>query len=271
LSANSIWELGRRAREGVVVDATAFQRYLDARPQASPAHAADLYLACACSAGDSAALLVFERELLSQVEGFVARIDRSRAFAQEVQQIVRERLFVCARGGRAKILDYDGRGSLKSWLRVVAVNVALELLRTRKPQDDDEAALDQLAGPDPELAFIRQRYARDFGQAFADALAALSSPDRLVLRLYLVEHLGIDEIGALCGFHRSTAARRLAGARLKLFEDTRERLRQRLKLSDSAFRSLLKLVQSSMDVSVRRILLQERLPTPKGGHRPRDP
>src|SRR6266540_1338956 len=47
---------------------------------------ADLYLACACARGVSAAVAAFARTILREVDAHVAGLDGSAAFADEVRQ-----------------------------------------------------------------------------------------------------------------------------------------------------------------------------------------
>jgi RNA polymerase sigma-70 factor (ECF subfamily) len=60
-------------------------------------HAGDLYLACACTAGDPQAIAALDRSLLSRVVVVLVRSGTPRAIAEEAVQRLRERLFVAAR------------------------------------------------------------------------------------------------------------------------------------------------------------------------------
>src|SRR5437762_1334379 len=81
--------------------------------------------------------------------------------ADEIRQRVRERLFV----GAAKIADYSGRGSLAGWLQVVTLRIAIDAMREQKarpvvePTPDDDL---RVAGTDPELSLIKERYREPF-------------------------------------------------------------------------------------------------------------
>ncbi len=219
-------------------------------------HGPDLHLACACLNGSTSGIEVFERAYLSHVPDFIRRIDRSQAMAQEVQQILRERLLVGTASSPPRIADYAGRGPLMSWLRVVAVRVALELQRSRKPTvPSDEGHAEGLpATDDPELDYLRVRYGTEFRDAFAESLAALDPKQRTILQLYLVDGLNIERIGQVYQVHRATVARWIAGTRDELYDETRRRLREKLHLDAAEFESIVRLVRSQLDVSVRRIL-----------------
>ena len=174
---------------------------------AERAHLDDLYLACALSAGDPGALAAFDEQFLSAVGDAVAKIDSSRDFVAEIQQILRERLLV---GPHAKIHDYRGGGALAGWVRTAAVRTALNLRRaTRRetPLSTPVERIDSLL--DPAIELLRQRHAGDIDAALRRAIAALESRARLLLQFYYVDGLTLAQIGRLRHVHESTISRRL--------------------------------------------------------------
>ena len=60
---------------------------------------------------------------------------------------------------------------------------------------------------DPELQLLKREHVTHFKASFAEAVAALDSADRLLLKQHLVERLTIDQLGALYHLHRASAAR----------------------------------------------------------------
>src|SRR5262249_7365534 len=158
------------------------------------------------------ALNAFERRYLKGMGATLARIDRSPAFVDEVRQSVRERLFIAKAGARPKIAEYRGHGSLDGLVRVVAMRAALGLHRGEEPgaasaeEEDDALAAKTAPGGDAELSLIKAHYRSAFKAAFEVALAALSSRERNVLRLHLLDGLNIAQIGAVYGTHRATVA-----------------------------------------------------------------
>ena len=235
------------------------QSHVEARvedPDAlEPERLAELALCFACTLAKPRALAIFEARFIARVPEFVRRIDSGAAFAQEVQQILRERLLA---GPEPKLMTFAGRGSLEGWVRVSATRAALELCRQRKRLSREETAPAQVLLDDPELDHIKRRYSAEFGAAFKQALEGLGDRDRTVLSLYLLDGLNIDRIGRLFEVHRATVARWLSGAREQLYQDTHEHLARELALSDTEFQSIARLVQSQLDVSVRRILRENR-------------
>jgi RNA polymerase sigma-70 factor, ECF subfamily len=214
---------------------------------------AELVLAFACSVREPRALRIFEARFLARVPEWVRRIDRNPAFAADVQGVLRERLLS---GSPPRIGEFRGSGSLEGWLRVTAMRAALELARAaRREQLEEEPA--RAAGDwldDPELEYLKLRYAAEFKQAVTEALEALPDRERAVLGLYLADGLNIDRIGKLYGVHRATVARWIAAARELLHAGTQRRLAERLSLAPGDFESIVRLVRSQLDVSVRRIL-----------------
>jgi RNA polymerase sigma-70 factor (ECF subfamily) len=146
-----------------------------------------LWLAWACAQGDARAIELLESTELSRMPAFIARVDRSPAFIDEVLQQLRDHLLV-RRGTRPPgIADYAGRGELGGWLRVLALRMAQRHRRAQRRESgassDGEAAGEvELLGPaDPERDYLKLRYQRDYEEAFKAALGALSVRERLQL------------------------------------------------------------------------------------------
>jgi RNA polymerase sigma-70 factor (ECF subfamily) len=261
-------EVGRAAWPEVAVDGEAFVAHVAARlpdPGADPSalHAADLYLAFACGAGDARALAAFESRHLVEVPLFLAGVERAAADIEEVKQLLRERLFVASdEGAPPKILDYSGRGALGSWLRVVALRVASNRRRAlhaggadrHRPFDDERDAASMLPSVDPELAIIKTRYKAELAAALREAFEHLTPRERLVFRMHFVDGLNIDRIGLVFQVHRATVARWIAAGRERLLARTMEGLGAKLRLVPSELESLVRVVQSSIDVSLFALL-----------------
>src|SRR5262249_36822591 len=97
---------------------------------------------------------------------------------------------------------------------------------------------------------IRQRHLPQFRSAFRAALDSLDVRERNLLRLYLVEGLNIGRIGEIFGKSRATIGRMVVDCREKLLEETRRRLAQMTGASEGDVRSLIRLLQSQLDVSI---------------------
>ncbi|MHB8876869.1 MAG: sigma-70 family RNA polymerase sigma factor [Myxococcaceae bacterium] len=224
-------------------------------------HAADLYLACACARLDPRALAGFDEQVLPAVARALRRWDPSFALVDEVEQILRQRLLVAQGGAAPKIATYSGRGPLTKWLRASAIRTAISLRRGGKKEValEDEAIADwSTPVSDPELDFIKGRYRAEFGDAFRASLAGLTSQERNVLRLHLLDGLNIEQIGNLYGAHRATVARWIARSRETLLEQTKRHLGEKLSLGRAELESLMGLLRSQLDVSINRFLVKDR-------------
>lgn len=258
-SLGRLVDAGRAAWKDAAIDAPAFVRYVAARsPGATPAHldrlqAADLYLACACAAGDAASLAALDRRYLAPLPQILARKGTALDVAEEVVQALRERLFVGAGGARARIVDYDGRGSLAGWLRVAAIRAASNARRDeahRHGVAEDAASPALMTAVDPELALIKRRYGEAFQAALRDAFAALAPEERNVLRLHFLDGLNLDAIGRALGMSRATVGRRMIAGRARVLDETLRLLGERLPASPAELQSLLAIVRSKLDVSL---------------------
>jgi len=221
-------------------------------------HAEDLHLAVACVRNAPLALAEFDRKFLTAgtLRAALGRIDSSPSFADEVRQLLREKLFVGAAGKPARIAEYSGRGALGSWVRVVALRAALDLRPSAARENQGDAPLDTAAAVnvEPELRFLKDRYGKPFEEAVRDAFATLDDEQCNLLRLQMVDGLRTAQIASLFGVDRSTIKRRLAGCREHLLEKTRTILMEKLGISPTEFQSLAGLVQSQLNVSIERLL-----------------
>jgi RNA polymerase sigma-70 factor (ECF subfamily) len=226
----------------------------DAPPALEELRAGDLYLACGCALGDRAAIEAFEAQLFPVVDAAVGRMNLPRSTIDDVKQILRRELFVAQAGEPPKIASYDGRGDLRAWLRVTSVRTALKVLRKQRR----EVPLEQerlLALPghseDAELEYMKRAYRGAFKEAFQEALASLPDRQQNLLRQQFLDGLTIDQVSALYRVHRATAARWMAAAREALLNETRARLTQRVQVSVRECDSIMRLVQSQLDITLR--------------------
>jgi RNA polymerase sigma-70 factor (ECF subfamily) len=251
----ALYETARKAWPTIDLGRDAFLHHVVERSVGVPdaAAAADLYLACACSRGHGAALEVFSSRYLGSLAAALRRFDPSPAFADDVAQALRETLLVPRGSAPPRIADYRGRGTLFAWVRIAATRVALRM-RRRERSNLAEAG-DEAMAPDlpADVAYLKTRYRGDFEAALRAALAALSGRSRTLLRLHHLEGLSIDTIGAHYRVHRATAARWVAAARRELLETTRRCASERLGFSGTEMVSLMRVVASQIDVSLRQL------------------
>jgi RNA polymerase sigma-70 factor (ECF subfamily) len=269
------WSLARREWTDIDISADRFAAHLarvsgdasDTAEALAGLATGDLYLACAALGGDQRALATFEAHAFGEIDAAAAALRSSEVDMEEVKQIVRTQLFVADSGRSPGIAGYAGRGSLRGWVRVIATR---ELLRMRKRGRREipleEYLLNEIEGEaDPELDRLKQLYRTQVADALRDAIERLDLRDRLLLRYQICDGMNIDALGAIYGVHRATAARWLSKARSSLVELTKERLAILLSVDPGETDSILRLVQSQLDVSLERRLRDdpERPPAPR--------
>jgi len=256
---------GRNAWPTLDLSEEAFVRHLASRHVTDEPlenlRAADLYLASACTERVSGAIEAFERAYMSRVGVFLARMRPSAAFVDDVQQTLRERLFVGKDGARPKIAEYSGRGALESWVRVIAIRAAIDLRRQgagavdqggAKP--DDERPQSKEMEVDPELDYIKKRYRQEFNEAIRQAVAALTAEQRELLQLHFLDGLTLDQLAVRFGVHRATVARRIATAREAIGDEAHRLLRAWLRANESELQSLTRVMRSQLDLSLAGLL-----------------
>ncbi|WNG45397.1 RNA polymerase subunit sigma-70 [Archangium minus] len=264
--AEALARLVREAREAwpeVGMDEGAFLAHVaerlpstgEAREVLESLRAEDFFLAFACVRGEARALEALDAHVLSQVGMWLPR--EQPALVDELRQLLRQRLLVPAEGAPPKLASYSGRGPLGQWVRAVALRLHIDRQRAAPrelPIEEAPVALAERLGADPELAFIRERHQEDFRVAFRAALGRLEARERNLLRLHHVHGLSMDAVSATYQAPRSTVARWIARARERLLALTREELTVRLGLTPNELDSLLRLVRSQLDVSLRQLM-----------------
>lgn len=215
----------------------------------------DLYLACACSRGDVHAVAAFETQCLAVIDGALRPLRCGADLIAEVKQRLCETMLV-ADTKPPRIALYAGRGRLRDWIRVAAVRECLsEVRRARRSQTVEDGQLDRFAPEmaNPELEYMKTLYRREFQHALRSAIHALVPRDRNLLRQHFAQGLNIDELGERNGVHRATAARWLERAKRALLVNTRRALSMRLRIQPGELDSILGLIRSRVDISLRTV------------------
>ena len=246
------WEQGRARFPTVILDRGDFLDHVASLDDAG--EDPDLYLACACLKNAPGALDELERYVWSQIPLYLTTLRPSADAVEEIRQQLRERILVSRVDGAPRLAAYNGQGPLGAWVRVAALRLAIDQLDT-PGRERSLAEMPALATPvDPELAYVRERYRDHYQNALRDALERLTSKDRSLLRLSVVDGLGIDALARIHQVHRATAARWLISAREQLLQETYGLLGERLRIAPSELKSLAALVRSELHVSLARLL-----------------
>lgn len=256
LAARAAWPTIQLDEQRFVAEVTArlpSEAGLDA---ARAVHAADLWLTIACAAGDPLAIASFDHHYLGSIAGALVQTGLRPDQIDEVKQELRKKLLV-GDGDGPRIAAFSGRADLRTWVRTAAVRAGIDLLRRQRevPLEDEEAlaALPAVAD-DPELAYFKVHYRSELRAAITDAIAQLAPRDRLLLKYHYVDRLGVERLGVAFAVHHATAARWLIAAREALAVRAQRLLVERLGVTRSELRSIARLVESQLDLSVRRLL-----------------
>ena len=253
-------EVGRAAWPDLTLDRATFAAFLGHRVPSDvdpidmlrTRATGDLYLACACLAGDAAGVRLFEETYMPKLTGLLVKQGFERSLVEETVQTLRMRLFT---GERPLLQAYSGGGPLKAWLRITALREAVRAQRKERVLDAEdlmEALAD--AAADPALRYQRKLYQDEFRVAFGEAIAGLSVRERNLLRQCVIYGATVDDLSALYNVHRATAARWVATARQRLADDTKQRMVTRLKIQPAEYDSILNLIHSQLHVSIERVL-----------------
>lgn len=188
----------------------------------------------------------------------------SRAELEDLEATLFAELLTTTPSAPPRLSRYLGRGPLGGWLRVTAAHRAVSFLRRqrRTVSADDDALLGSLEAPSevPELAALKSRYRGVVSQAFKAAIAGLEVRERNLLRQHYLDQLTLEELAALYRVHRATAARWLANARVSLLEQTRTRVGEALNIPRADVDSLMRVVQSRLDLSAGLFLTSSATP-----------
>lgn len=257
--ATDLDELHRAGQDAWPDLAVTRERYaiaLATRDTTETLKGADLYLAVACIDGDERAIQTVNALLAREVKFAAAKTTATKEQIEDVTATVARQLFVDEPERPSALRTYSARGSLESYLHVIAKRELVRVVNSgRREVGVDESMIDYMVPrSDPEISMLRERYRHDVDEALEAAMTALEQRDRALLRYAFVDGLNVDAIGKLYDVHRATAARWIAAAREQLAKNIRTALAARLKISVSEVDSIVRLVQSRIDVSLESAL-----------------
>ncbi|MGE0868441.1 MAG: transcriptional regulator [Kofleriaceae bacterium] len=223
--------------------------------------AREVALAEAAAAGSPEAIREFEAQYLAPVRPTLRSMSLGDADIADVEQLVRVKLLVGDGPDAPRLIRYAGHGRLGGLVRVAAVREALMLLRSRRVAGNGDW-LEALACPDddPALTEIKNRHRAAFKASFEEAVRRLTPREHAVLRLHLVRHQSIDQIGAVYGVHRATAARWVDSAKRALRSHTNKVLAERYDLRGPELEQVVGLIESRIELSIDRLLASAAQP-----------
>jgi RNA polymerase sigma-70 factor (ECF subfamily) len=184
----------------------------------------------------------------------LARVGLPRSDDDEILQRVRVALFTPGSSGESALAAYSGRGSLRAYIRAIAVKLALKKMQREGATDDPIEEILSGSGDSPELAVVKARCRDELRAAFAVAIEELDDRERMLLRQHHIDGLSIDVLARLHRVHRATAARWIAAARAALLRAIRSHFARTAGLGRAELDSLVALVRSRLDLSLSRLL-----------------
>lgn len=269
----ALWQMvesGRREWPQIEIAPEEFVRFL-AKQLPPEAHgeaelpslrAGDLYLVCALGVGHPAATLAFENEYMPAVHRALQRIQTPDSLIADIIQGLYGYLLERQNAPQGVLVSrrgYAGRGALKGWLCTCAVHQAGRLHRRKRREVDlDQSPSEVLPdqGKSPELSLLTGEMKSLFESAFREAVAALSSRERNLLRYHFLSALSIDQIGIIYRVHRATAARWVNEARARLATLTRKKFLLAAPIHAKSYAEILALVRSQLAVNLASLLKQ---------------
>ncbi|MEM6989955.1 MAG: hypothetical protein AAF721_05645, partial [Myxococcota bacterium] len=206
---NACFVAGRRVHPDVDVTEPEFAAALGAAVVAgsdwASVDAGEVFVAAGCAHGRREALHNFETLYLSGLPRVLARLGLDDAAVADAIQAAREKLLVAPpSGGPIRVVRYAGRGQLKALVRVVATRAAVDIQRRAVRQQEvpaEHLSAVLIASTDPEALAAGADKADTFRAAFERAVAELPAADRMALRLYVLQGVGIDGVAKAWGIH----------------------------------------------------------------------
>lgn len=243
-------------------DVSAFLRHLARHTEGdvtaiASVRGADLWLAHRCRLGDAQALALFHARYDDDIRRALKGVRVVGMDVDDLAQELARRMFV---GPEPKIAEYSGRGDLRAWVRIVATRLSLDLVRIKKntadtPTEDSKfGTLAISAQAQPDEAYFRHAYRKEVKEAIERAAKSLDPEERNALREHYARGLSVDQIAAIHGIHRATAARRVQRARESLIAAVKRILDEDHGLRGRDLVSVMGLVRSQLHLTMDRVL-----------------
>ena len=218
---------------------------------------ADLYLSCALAAHHPAALKLFERLMVPQIDRALRSFALGTDERDELRQRVRVRVLVSTADEPAKVAQYSGRGSLSGWIRTVAARVAINTRRDTQSHTDLDKIPEVGLTETPEFSCLRQEHRAVFMDCLRNAFAQLTSRERAIVRLNYGSQMTAVALARSYSVHESTMSRWLASARSTMAINF-ETLAADALGENGSIGDLLKVIQSRLDMSLHSLFATQK-------------
>ncbi|MBX3212526.1 MAG: hypothetical protein KF850_10870 [Labilithrix sp.] len=224
------------------------------------ARVGDLLLACACARGVRAGHDALQALSQPDIDRAHARIHPPVTLHQARELVWRHLLHV-PDGGAARVALYKGDTDLLAWVRSLANRLLLGLVSGSKaaPASLEDAILQHSAGnaalaDEPELERVKQTYLPGLRATLGYTLTSLEARERALLRDAIVEGHDLDALSLMYASPRAEIAAAISAARDKLAYRLKNRLAERMKVSDRDHASLVACAELELDAALSRTL-----------------
>lgn len=202
----------------------------------------DLELAQACCRGDDEAWREFRERYFNFIRDFARRFLHDRAAVDVADQVIADLW------QRARLAQYDGRSTLKTWLGAVVAHAAINAGKverrttTLSPRKGEAASVNSNAAEDVESG-------RAFAALVDRAIGDLPPNDKLLLLLYYEQGLTLDQMTNVLGGSKATLSRRLTALRSALRDAIDANARRELRVDAAALRERLDFARLEFDLA----------------------
>jgi RNA polymerase sigma-70 factor (ECF subfamily) len=209
----------------------------------------DLYLTTSCAENDDQAWTECAASYFDFIRNFARRFLPDATAGDLADQIIADLW------QRQRIIRYEGRSTLKTWLGTVVANAAInERKATRRSLNvtttealDRERGQQSLTSPDSAPDADDGRV---FASVVAQAIGSLDPEEKVLLHLYYEQELTLDEIEGVLLASKATLSRRLKRTRERLRSMIDELAAKSFGSSARALRERLTLERLDLDLSV---------------------
>lgn len=175
---------------------------------------ADLTLATACLAGDSAALAAFFGRFEAEIRA-IGKRSLSDEDVDDFTQTLLARLLVATEQAPARLSHFSGRGSLAGFVRMSASRFAIDILRQQSgtlAAPDDVAGL-LLAEDGPERGLLDAETKLAVTQALGEVLGELRPVERRALRMRYLLGFSLARTARALDMHEQSVSRMVSRCR----------------------------------------------------------
>jgi RNA polymerase sigma-70 factor (ECF subfamily) len=254
----ALFEEAKRLHPTVTVSESTFAAAFQKRDGVADERAGDILLVAGLEANDAAAL----DWLLSQVKQTLRQLRQrvSQQLLDDIESRALELMVVGTPGHGPRITAYAGKGPLSAWVRVLVTRTGRDLAEKAgaKFVELESAMLGELEDAQqtsPELTVLRRASREHLMQSITAATQRLTPRERTLMSLHYLDGVGLEELGRTYQVHRITITRWLAAARTSLLEGCRDELATRAKLDALEVDSFIRALQTQLDISLRRLLV----------------